>query len=102
MKIFLAQQNYHIGNFEYNTQKIIKAIEEAKALGGDLIVFSELCVCGYPPTDFLDLNDFINQCYESINRIKEHADTIRVLVGSPARNPQIERKDLFKAAFRWY
>ena len=61
MKIFLAQQNYHIGNFEYNTQKIIKAIEEAKAQGGDLIVFSELCVCGYPPRDFLEFNDFINQ-----------------------------------------
>ena len=27
MKIFLAQQNYHIGNFEYNTNKIIEAIE---------------------------------------------------------------------------
>jgi NAD+ synthase (glutamine-hydrolysing) len=30
MKIFLAQQNYHIGNFESNTQKIIHAIETAK------------------------------------------------------------------------
>jgi NAD+ synthase (glutamine-hydrolysing) len=29
MKIFLAQQNYHIGNFEENTQKIIAAIETA-------------------------------------------------------------------------
>ncbi len=102
MKIFLAQQNYHIGNFEYNTQKIIKAIEEAKAQGGDLIVFSELCVCGYPPRDFLEFNDFINQCYESINRIKEHADTIGVLVGSPARNLKIEGKDLFNAAFLLY
>jgi NAD+ synthase (glutamine-hydrolysing) len=102
MKIFLAQQNYHIGNFEYNTQKIIKAIEEAKAQGGDLIVFSELCVCGYPPRDFLEFNDFINQCYESINRIKEHADTIGVLVGSPAHNPKIEGKDLYNAAFLLY
>ena len=102
MKIFLAQQNYHIGNFEYNTQKIIKAIEEAKAQGGDLIVFSELCVCGYPPRDFLEFNNFINQCYQSINRIKEHADTIGVLVGSPARNPKIEGKDLFNAAFLLY
>lgn len=102
MKIFLAQQNYHIGNFEYNTQKIIKAIEEAKAQGGDLIIFSELCVCGYPPRDFLEFNDFINQCYQSINRIKEHADTIGVLVGSPAHNPKVEGKDLFNAAFLLY
>jgi len=31
MKIALAQQNYHIGNFESNINKIIHAIEEAKA-----------------------------------------------------------------------
>lgn len=42
MKIFLAQQNYHIGNFEYNTNKIIEAIEIAKAQQADLIVFSEI------------------------------------------------------------
>ncbi|MCW3088820.1 MAG: synthase, partial [Sediminibacterium sp.] len=39
MKIFLAQQNYHVGNFESNTGKIIQAIKEAKAQGGDLILF---------------------------------------------------------------
>ena len=42
MKIFLAQQNYHIGNFEGNVEKIIAAIQEAKRKGGDLVVFSEL------------------------------------------------------------
>ena len=31
MKIALAQQNYHIGNFEDNTRKIIAGIEWAKA-----------------------------------------------------------------------
>jgi NAD+ synthase (glutamine-hydrolysing) len=99
MKIFLAQQNYHIGNFENNTQKIIQAIEEAKAQGGDLIVFSEMSICGYPARDFVEFNDFINKCYQSIDKIKQHADTIGVLVGSPARNPNIEGKDLFNAAF---
>src|ERR1044071_106461 len=102
MKIVLAQQNYHIGNFESNTEKIIAAIEEAKQQQADLIVFSELCICGYPPRDFLEFNDFINKCYEAIDKIKAHADTIGVLVGSPARNPVIEGKDLFNAAFLLY
>jgi NAD+ synthase (glutamine-hydrolysing) len=99
MKIFLAQQNYHIGNFEENAVKIIDGIHKAKAAGADLVMFSELCICGYPPRDFLEFNDFIRQCYESLDRIKEHADDIGVLVGSPARNPQKEGKDLFNAAF---
>jgi NAD+ synthase (glutamine-hydrolysing) len=99
MKIALAQQNYHIGNFEDNTRKIIEGIEWAKKQKADLVVFSELCICGYPPRDFLEFNDFINKCYESLDRIRQHADTIGVLVGSPARNPQKEGKDLFNAVF---
>ncbi len=102
MKIFLAQQNYHIGNFESNVQKIIGAIEEAKKQGGDLIVFSELSICGYAPKDFLEFDDFINKCYDAINEIKMHADTIGVLVGAPDRNPVREGKDLFNAAFLLY
>jgi NAD+ synthase (glutamine-hydrolysing) len=99
MKIALAQQNYHIGNFEENRKKIIEGIEWAKKQQADLVVFSELCVCGYPPRDFLEFHDFINQCYASVEAIKEYADTIGVLIGSPARNPKGEGKDLFNAAF---
>jgi NAD+ synthase (glutamine-hydrolysing) len=99
MKIFLAQQNYHIGNFESNTEKIICAINLAKEQGGDLIVFSELSVCGYAPKDFLEFDDFIAKCYKAIDEIKQHADTIGVLVGAPDRNPVKEGKDLFNAAY---
>jgi NAD+ synthase (glutamine-hydrolysing) len=99
MKIFLAQQNYHIGNFELNTQKIISAIEEAKKQQADLAVFSELSVCGYPPRDFLEFDDFINKCYQAIDTIKSHSDKIAVIVGSPQRNPKQEGKDLFNAAW---
>jgi NAD+ synthase (glutamine-hydrolysing) len=102
MKVYLAQQNYHIGNFEANTRKIIEGINRAKAEGADLVLFSELCICGYPPRDFLEFHDFINQCYDAIDTVKEHADTIGVLIGSPARNPRIEGKDLFNAAFLLY
>jgi NAD+ synthase (glutamine-hydrolysing) len=99
MKIALAQQNYHIGNFEQNTRKIIEGINWAREHSADLIVFSELCVCGYPPRDFLEFNDFINKCYESLDEIREHADDIGVLIGSPARNPERDGKDLFNAVF---
>lgn len=99
VRIFLAQQNYHIGNFEANTRKIVDAIRAAKKQGGDLIVFSELSVCGYPPRDFLEFQDFINRCEAAIDTIRDEADGIAVLVGAPARNPQPEGKDLFNAAW---
>jgi NAD+ synthase (glutamine-hydrolysing) len=102
MNIVLAQQNYHVGNFEENLRKILAAIREAKAAGADLVVFTELSVCGYPPRDFLEFEDFIEQCYAAIDRIREEADTIGVIVGGPARNPAREGKRLFNAAWLLY
>jgi len=102
MRIALAQQNYHIGNFEDNTRKIIDGIEWAKKQGADLVLFSELCICGYPPRDFLEFDDFISKCNEAIATIKAHADTIAVLVGAPDKNPVREGKDLFNAAYFLY
>ena len=99
MKIFLAQQNYHIGNFESNTKKIIDAIEIAKLGGGEIIVFSELSICGYPPRDFMYFRDFIDKCYTALDEIKQHADGIAVLVGAPQRNAVTEGKNLFNAAY---
>lgn len=99
MKIYIAQQNYHIGNFEYNCDRIITAIQDAKRAGADLVLFSELSICGYPPRDFLEFPDFINQCYRALEVIRLEADDIAVLVGGPARNPRPDGKDLFNAAF---
>ena len=102
MKIVLAQQNYHIGNFEQNTAKIIEAIQAAKTQQADLIVFSELSVCGYPPRDFLEFNDFIQRCQSAIDEIKQHTDTIGVLIGCPSYNKVPEGKDLFNSAYLLY
>lgn len=102
VKITLAQQNYHIGNFEKNCDKIIDAIQKAKQEKSDVIVFSEMSICGYPARDFVEFSDFIEKCYRSINLIKEHTEGIAVLVGSPSINPIIEGKDLFNTAFFIY
>lgn len=102
MKIALAQQNYHIGNFEANTRKILEGIQTAKAQGAELVVFSELCICGYPPRDFLEFEDFIQKCYAAIEVIKDYADDIAVIVGAPDRNAVKDGKDLMNAAFFLY
>ncbi len=99
MKVAIAQYNYHIGNFEYNTQKIIQGIQKAKDQGADIVVFSEMSVCGYPSGDFLEFYDYINKCYEAIEHIKDHARDIAVIVGAPDRNTLPKGKPLFNAAF---
>lgn len=99
MKVTLAQLNYHTGNFDLNTQLIIDAISKAKLAQSDLIVFSELSVCGYPPRDFLEFNDFINLCTQSVQQIATHCVGIAAIIGSPTVNPKIEGKDLFNSAY---
>ncbi len=100
MKIAIAQQNYHIGNFEFNYQKIQQAIQQAKAENADIVVFSELAVCGYPPRDFLEFHDFIRQSQAIIERLRlNDSDGIAIVVGAPSVNPVIEGKDLFNSAY---
>ncbi len=99
MKIALAQLNYHIGNFDANKAKILKAIDEAKKLGAELVVFAELAVCGYPPRDFLEFDEFIDMCEQSIREIAASCTDIAAIIGAPSRNSDAKGKDLFNSAY---
>ncbi|KQR72395.1 NAD+ synthase [Pedobacter sp. Leaf176] len=99
MKIALAQLNYHIGNFEANTEKIINSIQLAKAKGADLVVFAELAICGYPPRDFLEFDEFISLCESAAQEIAKYCSDIACIVGLPVRNDILQGKDLFNAAY---
>jgi NAD+ synthase (glutamine-hydrolysing) len=99
MKIALAQLNYHIGNFESNTRKIIDHINAGKEQGADLVVFAELAVCGYPPRDFLEFEEFIDLCEASAQEIATHCQDIACIIGLPVKNTQAAGKDLYNAAY---
>ncbi|MEY2595244.1 MAG: hypothetical protein RI965_516 [Bacteroidota bacterium] len=98
MKVLVSQQNYHIGNFASNVEKIGAVITEAKKSNVDLVVFSELSVCGYPPRDFLEFNDFIKLVDEAIEQIAKMTKGIGVLIGSPTKNTFQKGKPLFNSA----
>lgn len=99
MKIAVAQINYHIGDFSGNLSKIRSCIEKARSLKADIVCFGELAVCGYPPRDFLEFNDFIRLGLESIEEIRKATKDIAVVVGAPTPNPVKEGKDLFNSAY---
>ena len=102
MKIAIAQLNYHIGNFEGNLQKMLKATAEAKGKGADLVVFGELATTGYPARDFLEFRDFIRLAEETVDQLREASEGIGIIVGSPTINPFHEGKDLYNSAYFLY
>lgn len=99
MKVALAQLNYHIGDFEGNTEKIIRAIGQAAHSGADLIVFAELAVTGYPPRDFLEFDGFIRKTEEAMLRVASNCKGIAAIVGAPSRNTTGSGKPLFNSAW---
>lgn len=102
MKISLAQQNFIIGDIEGNKNTILSSIKRAKDDQADLIVFPELCICGYPPLDLLEFDDFVHSCLLAIQHIASECIQIAAIVGSPSLNPKVEGKNLFNSAFFLY
>ncbi|HPD94652.1 MAG TPA: NAD+ synthase [Tenuifilaceae bacterium] len=99
MKVALAQLNYTINDFELNTGKIIDTINRAKRGNAELVIFSELSVCGYPPRDLLEREDFFTKCSDAINSIAKNCHGITAIVGAPSINPNPKGKMLFNSAF---
>ena len=99
MKIAISQLNYIIGDIDGNTAKILGVISKAKAENVDLIIFSELAVCGYPPKDLLDYPNFIDRCESAVKLIGENSSGIGVIVGSPAWSNLERGKKLYNSAF---
>jgi len=99
MKIAIAQLDYIIGDFEGNLTKILNNIEWAKNAKADIVCFGEMATCGYPPRDFLEFEDFIVACNQSIEKIRAASSNIAVVIGSPTKNPRIEGKDLYNSVF---
>jgi len=98
MKIALAQYNYHVGNLTSNVAKIKRGILRAKNEGADIVVFSELSVCGYPPKDLLLFEGFIKACEEAVREIAQECKGIAAIVGAPSRNSG-KGRPLYNSAF---
>jgi len=97
MKIAIAQLNYLIGDFTGNVQKMKEYALSAKEKGADIVIFGELAICGYPPRDFLEFEDFIKQIDESVKELAEVSKEIALVFGTPTVNPVVEGKDLYNS-----
>jgi NAD+ synthetase len=80
MKIALAQFNPTVGDFEGNRARILEMAREAKSASADLAVFSELCICGYPPQDLIERPSFAERNQKEL-MLLAHEISLPSLVG---------------------
>jgi NAD+ synthase (glutamine-hydrolysing) len=81
MKLALAQINTTVGDFEGNVAKILRYAKMAVDRNADLVVFPEMAVCGYPPRDLVERQDFIERSESELSRLSHLLPDIPALIG---------------------
>ncbi|UUX49638.1 NAD+ synthase [Nisaea acidiphila] len=87
LTIALAQLNPTVGDFQGNLDRLREARKAAAEAGADLMLTSELYVCGYPPEDLVLKPMFIDSVRAAVTVFaRETADGgPAVLLGAPWR-----------------
>ncbi len=86
--IALAQVNPVVGDVDGNLARLREARREAAEMGADLVVFSELTVCGYPPEDLVLKPFFLDVVEAGVRRLAEETEDggPAMIVGAPWRH----------------
>lgn len=82
-QLYLVQFDAHVGDISGNTQRIIEIIKEASASSAAVIVFPELCLCGYPPEDLLLRPSMYVRIDRALQEIQAEVGEQAVVLGYP-------------------
>jgi NAD+ synthase (glutamine-hydrolysing) len=82
----LLQLDSTIGDFAANQKKLLAGYEKAVARGAEFILAPELFLCGYPPRDLLQREDFIAANLAALNETAKKVGAIPLCVGFVEKN----------------
>jgi NAD+ synthase len=87
LAIAIAQLNPVLGDIDGNLARVRAARRQAAAQGADLVVFSELNLCGYPPEDLVLKRSFQAACAAAAETLAAETGDggPALLVGAPWR-----------------
>jgi len=98
VKVAIGQINPAIGDFSGNAAKILDYVTKAERGGADVIVFPEMCVCGYPPMDLLDHVSFVEANLKTLRLIQQRSPKgIGIVLGYVDKNRTSAGKPLVNA-----
>ena len=86
IRVALAQLNLCLGDFESNVASITEAYDRALEREADVVVFSELAVCGYPPEDLLLKQRFLEDACAALEDVAAHTSNAVAVVGFPEQD----------------
>ena len=86
IRVALAQLNFCLGDFESNVASITEAYDRALEREADVVVFSELAVCGYPPEDLLLKQRFLEDARSALEDVAVHTSNAVAVVGFPEQD----------------
>jgi NAD+ synthase (glutamine-hydrolysing) len=69
LRLVACQLNTVVGDLDGNADRIVRALADAERAGGDLAVFPELAITGYPPEDLLSRPGFITDNLAAVDRV---------------------------------
>jgi len=81
LRIGLAQINTTVGDFAGNIEKMKQMYARAKKEKIELLVFPELCVCGYPPEDLLLKKPFLAENKKAVEHLAKDCPDITIMTG---------------------
>ena len=82
MRVTIGQINTTNGDFEANTNSVLRGIEQAKQQNSDLVVFPETCIQGYTSLDWFLDRDVQRCALEPLERILPATEGITAIVGT--------------------
>src|SRR5919202_1336985 len=85
LRIALAQIDPTVGDIQGNAAKVADRIARARDAGGQVVVFPELCLTGYPPEDLLLKTHFLDAAGAALEELAAQTRGIVALVGFPLR-----------------
>ncbi len=88
MKIGLLQLNSTIGAFAANRDKLLAAYARACAGGAEFVIAPELFLCGYPPRDLLQREDFIAANIVALEEVATQTKQVPLCVGFVERSSE--------------
>ena len=99
MNIGILQLNFTVGDFKRNSEKLVSAYERAVREGAELCVGSELGLCGYPPRDLLNRQDFVESHERALREVAKRVGKVPLLIGGIEKTNQKAGRPLYNTAF---